>query len=278
VTVRRRAVLTGLAGALGALSGCNAAEERTDPIAETETPVPVPTDRRTPRSAPPAALSALGVDDAAELGERHWRSLSAAPHGLARAAAVRDEEGLIRHLRMTIRARTDATAHHIVFEFEDSERYPSESIAPYLEVWIDDATYQRFGREDPEYTVVTGTEPALYAPSVRTTERYRIAHLFEAFSSAAVDPTPEGFEVTAEGLREGYDVTPRRLHLLVEPRGGRLEAVLEGAPLSVGEYRLSVRAALSGRPVDVESSVDYERLEDPPEPPSWIETAIEEGT
>lgn len=276
--MRRRTVLAALAAAIGALSGCNGTEDATDGIAETATPVPVPTDRPTPRPGPPANLSTLGVEDAAELGERHWQSLSAAPHGFTREATVLDDRGRIRRLRTTLRARTDATAFHFVFELDDSDRYPTRSVESYLEVWVEEEIYQRLGRDDPEYTVDSGTDPTLDAPSMRTTDRYRIGHLFEAFASATVESAAGGFEVVATGLREGYDVTPRRLHLLFDPREARLDALLEGAPLFVGEYELSVRAALSGRPVDVEASVDYERLDEPPEPPSWVETAIEEGT
>lgn len=270
--MRRRSVLAALgAAATSALAGCDADEDGSAEAADTVTAAPVPSDRRTPEAAPPADLSALGVADAAALGDAHWRTLSSSPHGFSRTAVVREDGDPIRRMRVTVRAAAGATAYRFTFEVDDTDRYPSSPVEPYVDLWDDGRTYQRYGREDPTYAVAAGR--AFDAPSQRTTERYRVRRVFEAFSSATVEPTGTGSEVVLTGLRTGYDVTPRRLRLLEAPRAGRLVATVGASPAYVEATSLTLQTTVSGSSVEVTEQVEYERLARPPEPPAWVERA-----
>lgn len=271
--MRRRSVLVALvAAAASSLAGCSS-EDGTSGVAETATAAPVPTDPPTPEAGSPADLSALGVADAAALGDEHWRTLSAGPHRFSRVAVVSEGGEPIRRMRVAIRATARATAYHFTFEAEDTERYPSQPAEPYVELWDDGTTFQRYGREEPTFAVSEGR--SFDAPSQGTTERFRVRRVFEAFSAATVESTDAGFEVVETELRPGYDVTPRRLRLLEPPRSGRLAAVVQDTPTYVDRYDLTLRTRVSDRAVGVEERVDYGRLDRPPEPPAWIERARE---
>lgn len=271
--MRRRSVLAALGAAASALAGCNVDDDGSAAVSETATAAPVPTDPPTPEAAPPADLSALGVADAAALGDRHWRTLSATPHGFTREATVRDDGAEIRRMRVTVRASANASVYHFTFDVRDTERYPSQPVESYVEVWDDGTTYQRFGRDESEYAVATGR--SFDAPSVRTTERYRVQRLFEAFAEATVEASDAGFDVVAAGLRPEYDVTPDRFRLLERPRDGRLAATVADSPLYVSAYRLTTVADVVDHPVDVAEQVDYRRLDEAPSRPAWVAEADE---
>lgn len=271
--MRRRSVLAALgAAAASSLAGCSSGDD-TSGASETATAAPVPTDPPTPEAGSPADLSALGVADAAALGDEHWRTLSSAPHGFSRVAVVSEAGENIRRMRTSVRATTGATAYHFTFEAEDTERYPSRPVEPYLELWDEGRTYQRYGREEPTFAVSEGR--AFDAPSQGTTERYRVRRVFEAFGEATVEATAAGHEVVGTELRPGYDVTPRRLRLLDPPRVGRVAGVVRDAPTYVDRYSLTLRTTIRNRAVGVEERVDYDRLDRPPEPPAWVERARE---
>ena len=269
--MRRRSVLAALgAVAASALAGCNGDGE-TEAVSETATAAPVPTDPPTPEAAPAADLSELGVADAAALGDRHWRTLSAGPHGFTREVTVQDDGVEIRQQRVSVRASANASVYHFTFDVDDSTRYPSQPVESYVEVWDDGTTYQLLGQEEPEYAVDTGR--SFDAPSVRTTERFRVRRLFEAFAEATVRPSDVGYDVVCEALRPGYDVTPERLRLLEAPRDARLAAVVADSPLFVSSYRLRTVADAVDLPVTVAETVDYRRLDEAPARPAWVEEA-----
>lgn len=274
--MRRRSVLAALGtAATSALTGCNVDDGGETGDQETATAAPVPTDPPKPVAAPPADLSALGVEDASELGDRHWRTLSAAPHGFTREATVVEDDVVIRRMRVTVGAAANAAVYHFTFDVRDTERYPSEPVESYVELWDDGTTYQRFGENESEYAVATGR--SFDAPSVRTTERFRVRRVFEAFAEATIQEQASGYDVVGEGLRLGYDVTPRRFRLLQQPLGGRLAASVTEPPLFVDGYGLTMRAELSDRPVDVDERVDYEQLDEAPSPPAWVASAKEDA-
>lgn len=269
--MRRRGVLAAL-GAAVTLAGCSGLGETEEP-AERVTPAPVPTDRPMPQEGPPVDLSELGVGDAAELGERHQNALVSEAHGFTREATVFEEGEPIRTLRVVFRARSGAGAYHFVFETEDTPRYPEIPAEPYFEVWDDGTTHQRSGRDDPEFLVSSGR--LFDSPGTRTTDRFRIQRLFEALQSGEVTAAAGRFEFVGSGLRTGRPVAPERLRAVSDPREATLEATGGREPLYVGGYDLSLSAAVSGRPVEVRASVEYERLADAPLAPSWVSTARE---
>lgn len=271
--MRRRSVLAALGAAASALAGCNAGERGAGGGSETVTAVPVPTDPPTPASGSPADLSALGVEDATALGDVHWRTLSAGPHGFSRTAVVSQAGEPIRRLRTAVRATTGARAYHFTFDADDTDRYPSQPVEPYIELWDDGRTYQRYGREEPTFAVSEAR--AFDAPSQQTTERYRVRRVFEAFAAAAIDAMPAGHELVGTELRPGIDVTPRRLRLLDTPRVGHLAAIVRNGPTWVDRYDLTLQTTIRDRAVGVDERVDYLRLDRPPEPPAWVERARE---
>lgn len=269
--MRRRVLLASVAVAASGLAGCESVDDGESPPRRTVTAAPVPTDRPTPESGPPADLSELGVDAASELGDRHWRTLSSGPHGFDREAVVFDDGEAIRRMHVRVRASAAAETYRFVFDVEDTDRYPSTPAYPYVEIWDDGTAYQRFGREDAEYAITENR--AFDAPSARTAERYRIFRLFDAFSSASIERVADGFEVTATDLRVGYEISPRRFRLLSGSRNARLEATVKEVPFFVEGYDLSLRNDVSGRAVDIEERLEYRRLDAAPTPPSWVETA-----
>lgn len=272
--MRRRGLLCALAGAVG-LAGCGGATE--EPAStEAATPAPVPTEEPTPVESPPADLSALGVADGRELARAHRETLVGGPHGFRRRAAVREDGELVRSVEVTIRASAGSAKFYFSFEATDTPRYPTAPLEPFFETWYDGTTYQRFGGGD-DYFVTT--DRTFDSPRNATTDRFRIQRLFEAFSALEVTETggEATLEATATGLRVGYDVTPRRLRVLSDPRGARLEATVGTDPRFVTRYDLSTAAAIDRRPVDVRATVDFDRLEEPPTEPGWVESAREQA-
>ena len=271
--VGRRQFLAALSAPL--LAGCNTTDSNTAPSG-TPTAVPVPTDRPTPQRAPPPDLSALGVADAPELARAHRDSLLAGPHGFSREVVITEDGTPIRTLRVEVRSAADAEAYHFVFDTEDTERYPTQPAEPYFETWDDGTTHNRYGRSDPEYFVTESR--AFDSPTDGTTDRFRIRRLFGSFASMAISETTDGASAVGTDLRAGWDATPSRIRVISTLYSGRFDASVRFAPLYVDGYDLSITAAISGDPVDIEATVDYERLDEPPTPPAWVETAKEEET
>jgi hypothetical protein len=270
--LHRRRFLAALSAPL--FAGCNTVDSNPAPSG-TPTAVPVPTARPTPQRGPPPDLSALGVADAPELARTHRDSLLAGPHGFTREVIITENGTPIRTLRVEVRSAADAEAYHFVFDTEDTERYPTQPAEPYFETWDDGTTHNRYGRDDPEYFVTESR--AFDSPTDGTTDRFRIRRLFGSFSSVAVSETTDGATAVGTDLRAGWDATPSRVRVISTLYSGRFEATVRFDPLYVDGYDLSVAASISGQPVDIEATVDYERLDEAPTPPEWVETAKEEG-
>jgi hypothetical protein len=270
--VGRRRFLAAVSAPL--LAGCNTSNSNAESVG-TPTAVPVPTDRPTPQRRPPPDLSALGVEDAPELARGHRDSLLAGPHGFTREVVVTEDGTPIRTLQVRVRSTADAEAYHFVFDTEDTERYPTQPAEPYFETWDDGTTHNRYGRRNPEYFV--SESRAFDSPADGTTDRFRIRRLFGSFASVAISETTDGASAVGTDLRAGWDVTPARIRLITTLYSGRFEATVRSNPLYVDGYDLSVAASISGQPVDIEATVDYERLDEPPAPPEWVETAKEEA-
>jgi hypothetical protein len=179
---------------------------------------------------------------------------------------------------VTIRPPAGPATFYFSFEATDTSRYPTAPLEPLFETWYDGPTYQRFGGEDDYFVTPDRT---FDSPRNATTDRFRIQRLFEAFSTLeAVETGTDAdarIEATATGLRAGYDVTPKRLRVLSDPRGARLEATVGTDPQFVAGYDLSTVAAIDRRPVDVRAAVDFDRLEAPPTEPGWVERAREQA-
>lgn len=270
--MRRRRFIAALSAPL--VAGCNTSGSNADAVG-TPTAVPVPTDRPTPRRGPPPDLSALGVADAPALARTHRDSLLDGPHGFTREVAITENGTPIRTLRVEVRSAADAEAYHFVFDAEDTERYPTQPAEPYFETWDDGTTHNRYGRNDPEYLV--SESRAFDSPTDGTTDRFRIRRLFGSFASVAITETTDGAAAVGTDLRAGWDATPARIRVITTLYRGRFEATVRFDPLYVDGYDLSVAASISGQPVDIEATVDYERLDEQPTPPAWVETAKEEA-
>lgn len=274
--MRRRAFLAVFGAA--AVAGCNEDDEPVGGIGhETATPAPVPTAEPTPESGPPADVSALGVEDASELGKRHRETLGGGPHGFVRDTRVFQDDRLIRRVEVTLRAAPEADRYYFRFDADDTDRYPTRPADPYFETWDHDGTtYFRYGEDDADAEFVVSDNSDFDSSRNRTTGQYRVRRLFAAFMDADIDGENGRKGVSASGLRADEDVTPPRIRVVEQLRSAEMNGTVRLDPTWVSEYDLSLVCSISGRRADIESFVTFERPDVPVSEPDWIQRAIDQ--
>jgi hypothetical protein len=272
------------------LAGCGGAPTDTRAGTDTLTPVAVPTSHpsaaatSTPRATTPGlrteaelapGVTGTGVEEPFRLATAHRRGLSNRSFRLVRTLNVTHSNGTL--LRRTTRRATvgpNASRYRVVDTAVGADAYPVRAVAPRIDLWWagGPALFRLSGDGETRYRRVD--DSPFRGPADDLTLRGRIAGLLSSVDTVVVGREPgEPVRVILVASDVRSDSVLEVPVLLDRPRNASvtLEVGVDGV---VREYRIAHDATFDGERVRVVRHVRFEFVEEPVEPLSWYETAL----